>query len=550
MFNFYQWSKGREPQAPKAAWDTNFGRLLSVMEAAISDDKTLKEELSKLNWLEPIAKTSGYQDPNFHGGPPTPVIATELVSPLRALINLGNERLLRLSLREDLIPERIPKFSDRAMQEPMSACRSGKEMWSQVSYEAFAQADALSAALALEWSDRDRPSKFHPRDIKESPLAALAKEAGGRSKQSQAACLDLGLEQVRKWADGWYDPKNKGGVPAQEKKLIGQALARLLPVAAEAGNIELCELLLERGAAPSRAAILGAASGGKPALFWVLTRRAQADPGVFESANSDVATENRHGMMAQEDQRDLQPLVQRLSEAYEWSAQRSGESHWIGKPVELSEQAPGLALFLSELLTDGARLPDESTAAWREGLNAAQEPLARLASALKSPELCAAIDAAYPMPTPAELGALFEMGDAIRFKERVAIAVTEAKGGSKKWAESQKQELANELMAAVSRIPEKGGGSRSAFGSKPASKIKPDEAFDALIDLEAAANGALPQGKGGAHIIEASSLGSKMGLSAQEQKGLVHKVLSRLQAIALDSSMAKASGPGRGSLKV
>lgn len=537
MFEIWDWEEGRRAKSPGPI-RSNFCAMLLALERSIPDDADLERELAGLDWREPVSTLSVWKDHPRHGQDGASRISTELRAPLEALISLQNERLLRLGLKEERLPERLGAFNDAASAKAIGTYGPRAAAWESYLGAAFLRADAKSAATLLGWLGEGARQKFHPRETEESPLSELAR-AVSAPRASQEAALDVGLEQTGAWSAAWFDSRNKKSEAERSDELKRQAMAGLLPLAAARGNHTLCEALLDRGVAISKRALIEAAGSGEGDIFWRLLEAARADPARFKEGErlAGIKSDRRH-WAKQDDEAPLtllETVTQRLADAA-----KRGDEHRSKGDARLSEEAGArLGGFLIAAFKDGLALPGDAEGAAIGARRKSLAAMTTLGAALKNKKILSAIDAAEPDARPDELCALFEWGLVERFKTR-ALTLAEALPTRASGKKERSKELMDGLMECCEAIVKAESGKGRSWASSRLARQKPMKALETLAWLGSKAPGLL--GSAGAPLSLAK--GSGLLMASELNDGSSEEAAeSRFEALTLKVEINEAPAP-------
>lgn len=496
----------------------NFAFLLEALEKLHPNDEELTEKLRQLDWEEPLHIVKRFKLPRS-----TSVEAvTEFASPMTVLIRMQNRRLLTAALKEDMLPKEQTHYSD---DRHMRWAYGREGLWRHELKEAFASADWRSAELMIPWCGDRRHNPLFAQDWDRGPLGALCYQSFGANQDDVARCVKLALKMA---AQEITDSPSRRATPADEIRERSQKiLDGMLDSAAGNANAPLCETLLKLGARHRRNSLGQAFSHGLYDVFWEGLAAARAQPAAFIDAAKPLSRDDREETLA--------PILGWLCERFSGAVQSALESRERGDGDQsyeftcYQEHKETATLNIAKALEDGLDLPGCDPAELAKDRARALAEITPCLTALGSEELIAAIDRAYPEPTPEELGELALSGQAERFKLRCSLASSAMEAGQ--WGAEQAEALAEAMLGAL-----------SAAARPPRARGEQAEALavatiDLLAWLEAKAPNLLPPGRGGQALLARSALGT----SARDTHYLM-----RLETETLDLAINRgASKPYR-----
>lgn len=393
-------------------------------------DETIAAIGERMDWMAPVSDISRWKE---HPNSGWQRASIALTSPICDLLRFRDPRLCSLLLRPDMLGDRLV-FEGRTEMEGGSQ-RYGT--WEQAFCEAFALADIQSAQSIAKWQPSLTASDWGFLWDRQGPIFSMAASQADAPKESWAAMLAFAEELLL----ATPLPKIFGAKTRTKKQRddFGLLLSSwLLPKATEAGNIPLCEALLERGAQPGRKALLGALDSFSDSIFWRLLGLARNNPAAGEASDLLCTIGDAYRGPYRNDSAQALALVEivgaELSSGIQRAA-RARENNPASAP-QFHGLSASIVAFAVGCLADGLAEPSlvaPSAELLKINRKTLIEKLSPVADAL-GPEWTRALSRHEPCPSPTEMARYLSFGQPEAFRAR-------AEAASGKWGPKLQREF-------------------------------------------------------------------------------------------------------------
>ena len=439
----WKWNQSYDPNAVPL---TPLARLLALANELPGDRAAA--ELDMIDWHAPASHLVRFGEP-LH-----PRSQVEFSSPASILVRLQLRALIEQVFTEKLLAQpRVYCADGRGSADFLHPAEEGL-------CAAFLVGDPATAAQILALPGFDPIRHFSPMCDADRPGPLRSLACGRQTPQAAQELFDLSIEQMRKagLACIYEEPepkskKSKAGKPAKApadpvQELRRRVAARLLPQAAEQGNLECCKMLLDNGAGVSRSAIAASLRCWNFELFDLLAKSYAAQSAqaaeLAEKCAADYSRRDRDRSslgksLASQACSDIRSALESRS----WKSPGETESYEMLCYKEIKPRLSAWAESVAEngisyLGEQGLRDFADESAPFAHVLGAAfQNKLAR----------------SLPVPGPAE--AAWRV-----FAQASKISAERLEQARLHWTPAQKKQFENEFLEIYRTIQDKGRNSR------------------------------------------------------------------------------------------